>query len=138
MKRLILLFALLALSSVVNATDVTLTWNWPTTYCADAQGNVEPLALSDISSAEVYIATQTIPRVPGDCGGESDVPPSGAIIQQVTTPDTSVTVQLPCGRAYHFVIRLQDVNGTWSNFSTEAIRVVDCGRPGVPIIISLS
>lgn len=138
MKRLIVLFALLALSSVVNATDVTLTWSWPTTYCADASGNVEPLPLTDISAAEIYIALTSIPRVPGDCGAESDVPPSGAIIQQVTTPDTTVTVQLPCGATYHFVMRLQDVNGTWSNFSTESERIVDCGRPGVPIIISLS
>ena len=138
MLRLTALLTLLCLSNVAFGADVTLTWEWPDAYCADAQGNIEPLALTDIAAAEIYIATAAIPRVPGDCGAESDVPPSGAVIQQVTTPDTSVTVQLVCGATYHFVMRLQDVNGEWSNFSTEAERIVDCGRPGVPIIISLS
>lgn len=120
------------------AAEVTLTWSYPDSYCPDASGNVEPLPLSDIAAAEIYIATQPIPRVPGACGTEADVPPSGAVIQQVTTPDTSVTVDLQCGATYHFVMRIQDVNGQWSNFSTEAERIVDCGRPGIPIIISLS
>lgn len=128
----------LSWSHSASATDVTLTWAWPDSYCADDQGNVEPLPLTDIAAAEIYIATATIPRVPGDCGPESDTPPSGAVIQQVTTPDTSVTVDLQCGATYHFVMRIQDINGLWSNFSTEAVRIVDCGRPGIPIIISLS
>jgi hypothetical protein len=138
MLRVATLLALLLLGSVANATDVTLTWEWPDAYCADAQGNVEPLPLADISAAEIYIATAPIPRVPGDCGSESDTPPSGSIIQQVTTPDTSVTIDLQCGETYFFVMRVQDTNSSWSNFSTEAQRIVDCGRPGVPIIISLS
>lgn len=122
-----------------SAADVTLTWQWPDSYCpAEGQTIGDPLPLEDIAAAEIYIATQTIPRVPGQCGPESDVPPSGAIIQQVTTPDTSVVIDLECGSTYHFVMRLQDVNGQWSNFSAEAVRVLDCGRPGVPIIISLS
>jgi hypothetical protein len=135
-----LLASVIALSwshSALSA-DVTLTWEWPDSYCADADGNIAPLSLSDIAAAEIYIATAPIPRVPGDCGAESDVPPSGAIIQQVTTPDTTVTVDLVCGATYHFVMRLQDIHNAWSNFSTEAVRIVDCGRPGVPIIISLS
>ncbi len=138
MLRAAALVALLLLSGLANAADVTLTWQWPDSYCADDQGNVNPLPLADIASAEIYIANNTIPRVPGDCGPESDVPPSGAIIQQVTTPDTTVTVDLQCGATYYFVMRLQDVNGAWSNFSAEATRIIDCGRPGIPIIISLS
>lgn len=141
MKRLltalILIATLLPLSAL--AADVTLTWSWPDSYCpASGQTIGDPLDISDIASAEIYIATAPIPRVPGACGPESDVPPSGAIIQQVTTPDTSVTVDLVCGSTYYFVMRLKDVNDQWSNFSGEAMRVVDCGRPGIPIIISLS
>ena len=122
-----------------SAADVTLTWAWPDSYCAQPGQTVgDALALSDIAAAEIYIATSTIPRVPGACGAESDTPPSGAVIQQVTTPDTTVTVDLMCGATYFFVMRLQDTNGEWSNFSGEAERIVDCGRPDVPIIISLS
>jgi hypothetical protein len=133
------LLALLCLfPALAFATDVTLTWEWPDSYCPDASGNVEPLPLTDIAAGEIYIATSTIPRVPGACGTQQDTPPSGAVIQQVTTSETSVTVDLQCGETYYFVMRLQDVNGTWSNFSAEAMRIVDCGRPGIPIIISLS
>ncbi len=122
-----------------SAADVTLTWSWPDSYCPQPGQTVgDPLPLEDIAAAEIYIATAPIPRVPGACGAESDTPPSGAIIQQVTTPDTSVVIDLQCGATYHFVMRLQDVNGEWSNFSAEAERTLDCGRPGVPIIISLS
>lgn len=138
MKRLVLVLSLLIASFAAHATDVTLTWDWPDSYCADDQGNISPLSLSDIAAAEIYIANNTIPRVPGACGPESDTPPSGAIIQQVTTPDTTVTVDLQCGATYFFVMRLQDTNGAWSNFSAEAMRIVDCGRPDIPIIISLS
>lgn len=121
-----------------SAADVTLSWEWPDSYCPDDQGNVEPLTLSDIAAAEIYIATVPIPRVPASCDSAQDVPPSGAVIQQVSTPDTSVTIDLDCGPRYYFVMRLQDVNGTWSNFSAEAERLVECGRPDIPIIISLS
>ena len=138
MKKLFVLLFLLLASPVAYAADVTLTWSWPDTYCADANGVEEPLPLSDITAAEVYIALATIPRVPGTCGTQTDTPPSGAIIQQITTPDTSVSITLPCGNTYFFVMRVQDVNGLWSNFSTEATRILECGRPGVPIIISLS
>jgi hypothetical protein len=139
MKKLIVVFALLVLSGVANAADVTLTWAWPTEYCPQPGQTVgDTLDLTDIAAAEIYVATAPIPRVPGDCGTETDTPPSGAIIQQVTTPDTSVSMVLPCGPTYFFVMRVQDTNGEWSNFSTEAQRIVDCGRPGVPIIISLS
>ena len=139
MKKLIAVFALLVLSGVASAADVTLTWAWPTEYCPQPGQTVgDPLNINDIAAAEIYVATAPIPKVPGDCGSETDTPPSGAIIQQVTTPDTSVNIDLMCGATYHFVMRVQDVNGEWSNFSTEAMRIVDCGRPGVPIIISLS
>lgn len=136
MRYLLILLCFIPLFA--QAADVTLTWSWPDSYCADPQGNVEELPLTSIAAAEIYIATSSIPRVPGACGVEGDVPPSGAIIQQVTTPDTSVTIDLQCGSTYFFVMRLQDINGLWSNFSGEAMRIVDCSRPGVPIIISLS
>lgn len=125
--------ALLLVTAPAFAADVTLTWNWPTQYC-----DGEALPLTDISAAEIYIAEAPIPRVPSACNGEADVPPSGAIIQQVTTPDTSVTIELPCGKTYYFVMRNQVTSGEWSNFSTEAMRTLECARPGVPIIISLT
>ena len=138
MKRL--LFALLLfLPFTAQAADVTLTWQWPTSYCpepGETQG--DPLPIADITAAEIYIAESPIPRVPSSCDvNEEDVPPSGAIIQQVVTPDTSVTIDLECGKTYYFVMRNQ-AKGKWSNFSAEAMRVLDCTRPGIPIIISLS
>lgn len=129
------LAVLLMASPPANATEVTLTWDWPETYC-----NGDALPIGDIAAAEIYISEDPIPRVPSACDpAEVDVPPSGAIIQSITTPDTSVTVDLACGKQYHFVMRMQAANGEWSNFSAEAMRdLTDCGRPGVPIIISLS
>lgn len=124
------------LSVPAFAADVTLSWQWPTQYC-----NGDNLPLTDIVAAEIYIATSPIPRVPSSCDeNEQDVPPSGAVIQQVTTPDTTVAITLDCGSEYHFVMRVQAANGEWSNFSAEAMRDLtdECGRPGIPIIISLS
>ena len=123
-----------------SADEVTLSWQWPTEYCAKPGQTIgDPLPLTDIMAAEIYIAEAPIPRVPSSCdSNEVDVPPSGAIIQQVVTPDTTVNIDLPCGPTYHFVMRVQATNGEWSNFSAEAQRVLDCGRPNVPIIISLS
>lgn len=122
-----------------HADTVTLTWDWPTTYCPTSGQTIgDAFELTDIQAAEIYISETAIPRVPGSCGPESDVPPSGAVIAQVNTPDTTVSVDLVCGATYHFVIRVQATNDEWSNFSAEAERIVDCGRPDVPIIISLS
>ena len=138
MKRMILTVLALALTLLstvsAQATDVTLTWQWPGSYC-----NSDPLPLADIQAAEIYISQAPIPRVPSSCDpGQVDVPPSGAIIQTVTTPNTSVVIDLECGAQYFFVMRVQ-ANGSWSNFSVEAMRDLDdCGRPGIPIIISLS
>lgn len=115
------------------AADVTLTWQWPIQYC-----DGDELPLTDVTAAEIYVSENPIPRVAGACGTEQDVPPSGAIIQQVTTPDTSVTIDLTCGRTYYFVMRLQVTSGEWSNFSGEAMRNLECARPDIPIIISLS
>jgi hypothetical protein len=126
------LLALLWLSAPAYAAEVTLTWQYPTQYC-----DGEALPIESIQKMEIYISETEIPRVPGPCGTEQDVPPSGAIIQQVVTPETSVTVELTCGKTYYFVGRIQASN-LWSNFSAEAMRIVDCSRPGVPIIISLT
>lgn len=130
---LLCLFPLLA-----NAADVTLEWQWPTEYCpANGQTIGDPLPIEDIQSAEIYISETTIPRQPGTCTADPDVPPNGAIIQAVSTPETSVTIDLACGKTYFFVMRVQ-ANGQWSNFSAEATRILECGRPNVPIIIRLT
>jgi len=132
-----LLALLLFCPLLASAANVTLTWEWPTEYCAVAPDPAEPLPLGDIQQAEIYISQTPIPRVPGACGPESDTPPPSAIIANVSTPNTTVDIDLACGATYHFVMRVQ-ANGAWSNFSAEAMRVVDCGRPDIPIIISLS
>lgn len=137
MRYLALLLCLIPLYA--NAAEVTLEWNWPTEYCPTAGQTIgDPLPLTDIVAAEIYVSETTIPRVPGSCGAESDVPPNGAIIQQVSTPDTTVTMDLECGKQYHFVMRVQVATGEWSNFSAEAMRDLECGRPNVPIIIRLT
>lgn len=137
MRYLAILLCLFALPAA--ADNVTLTWQWPDSYCPAAGQTVgDAFDVADIQAAEIYISETPIPRVPGSCGPESDVPPSGAVIAQVNTPDTEVTVDLTCGATYHFVIRVQATNNEWSNFSAEAQRTIDCGRPEVPIIISLS
>ena len=133
MKRLLLLIPLLLMSMAAHATDVTMQWTWPTTYC-DGQ----PLPAADLQQAEIYVSTSTIPRVATSCGsGDVDVPPSGAIIASVPTSDTSTVIDLTCGQTYYFVIRVQ-ASGAWSNFSGEATKVVGCGRPDVPITVTLS
>ena len=105
---------------------------WPPEYC-----NSEPLPITDISAAEIYISDITIPRVPGSCTGGVDVPPPSAIIATVSTPDTTLLVDLTCGKTYFFVMRIQ-AGGQWSNFAAEAMMDLLCGRPNIPIIIRLT
>lgn len=133
MLSTILIISLLLLSGVTSASDVTLQWQYPVQYC-----NGDALPLTDIMTAEIYISESTIPRVPTNCGTEADVPPVGTIIQQVTTPDTSVIIDLPCGEQYFFVMRIQVLTAEWSNFSGETTHDLECGRPGIPIIISIT
>lgn len=115
-----------------SGAEVTLEWSWPTEYC-----NNDLLPITDISSAEIYISDATIPREPDSCSGAADVPPASAIIATVSTPDTTLTLDLPCGKDYFFVMRVQ-AQGAWSNFSTEATKDLLCGRPNVPIIIRIT
>ncbi len=115
-----------------SATDVTIEWSWPTQYC-----NNDLLPITDISSAEIYISDATIPRVPDSCTGGADVPPPTAIIATVSTPDTTLSIDLPCGKEYFFVMRVQ-ASGAWSNFAAEATKDLLCGRPNVPIIIRIT
>ncbi|KPL28069.1 MAG: hypothetical protein AMJ72_05350 [Acidithiobacillales bacterium SM1_46] len=136
MRYLITLLALVPLFA--HAAPVTLEWDWPTEYCpANGQQVGDPLDIADIQSAEIYISEQTIPRQPGTCTADPDVPPTSAIIQTVSTPDTTVTIDLQCGKTYFFVMRVQ-AQGQWSNFSAEATRILDCARPNVPVIIRLT
>jgi len=131
-----LLTAVLTLCMVsipASATEVTMSWDWPTQYC-----DGELLPASDLQQAEIYISTSTIPRVATSCdAGDVDVPPAGAIIANVPTSDTSTTIDLQCGQMYYFVIRVQ-AGGAWSNFSGEATRDIGCGRPNVPITVILT
>jgi len=115
-----------------SATDVTIEWSWPTQYC-----NNDLLPITDIAAAEIYISDATIPRVPDACTGGADVPPPTAIIATVSTPDTTLSIDLPCGKEYFFVMRVQ-ANGAWSNFAPEATKDLICGRPNVPIIIRIT
>jgi hypothetical protein len=130
MRYLLALFFFIPL--LACATPVTIEWSYPTNYC-----NNDVLPIADISSAEIYISDATIPRVPDSCTGASDVPPPTAIIATVTTPDTTVTLDLPCGKEYFFVMRVQ-ANGAWSNFAAEATKDLICGRPNIPIIIRIT
>jgi hypothetical protein len=114
------------------AAPVTIEWSWPTEYC-----NNDLLPIADISSAEIYISDVTIPREPASCTGATDVPPPSAIIATVSTPDTTLMVDLPCGKPYFFVMRVQ-AQGSWSNFSVEATHDLVCGRPNIPIIIRIT
>jgi hypothetical protein len=115
-----------------SAADVTIEWTWPTEYC-----NNDLLPIADIASAEIYISDVTIPREPASCTGGEDVPPPSAIIATVSTPDTTLMVDLPCGKPYFFVMRVQ-AQGAWSNFSVEATHDLICGRPNIPIIIRIT
>ncbi len=115
-----------------SAAEVTIEWSYPTEYC-----NNDLLPITDISAAEIYISDVTIPRVPLSCNGASDVPPPSAIIATVSTPDTTLIVDLACGQTYFFVMRIQ-ANGQWSNFAAEATKDLLCGRPNIPIIIRLT
>ncbi len=115
-----------------DAAEVTLEWTWPTDYC-----NSDLLPIGDISSAEIYISDATIPREPDSCSGAADVPPASAIIATVSTPDTTLSLDLPCGKNYFFVMRVQ-AKGEWSNFSPEATHDLLCGRPNIPIIIRIT
>lgn len=114
------------------AAPVTIEWTYPTEYC-----NADLLPIGDISSAEIYISDATIPREPASCSGATDVPPPSAIIATVSTPDTTLEVNLPCGKNYFFVMRVQ-AQGAWSNFSVEATHDLVCGRPNIPIIIRIT
>lgn len=136
MKRFITLalLALFLVPSFAAAETVTVEWSWPTQYC-----NNEALPLSDLQQAEIYISEATIPRVTTACdAGDVDVPPAGAIIASVPTSNTTIDIDLTCGRTYFFVMRVQVVSGEWSNFSGEATRDLDCGRPDIPIIVRLT
>jgi hypothetical protein len=115
-----------------SATTVTIEWSWPTQYC-----NNDLLPITDIAAAEIYISDVTIPRVPDACTGGEDVPPPTAIIATVSTPNTTLDIDLPCGKEYFFVMRVQ-ANGAWSNFAPEATKDLICGRPNVPIIIRIT
>ena len=115
-----------------SAAEVTIEWAWPTEYC-----NNDLLPITDISAAEIYISDVTIPRVPLSCNGAADVPPPSAIIATVSTPDTTLIVDLACGQTYFFVMRIQAL-GQWSNFAAEAMTDLSCGRPNIPIIIRLT
>jgi len=114
------------------AAPVTIEWTWPTEYC-----NNDLLPIGDISSAEIYISDATIPREPDSCSGASDVPPASAIIATVSTPDTTLSLDLPCGKMYFFVMRVQ-ASGAWSNFAAEVTHDLVCGRPNIPIIIRIT
>ena len=136
-RRLFILFALLfaaLFGSAANATEVNMSWSWPTQYC-----DGEPLPATDLQSAEIYVSDAPIPRVPSACNtGDVDTPPSGAIIANVPVSDTSTSIDLQCGKTYHFVIRVQVASGAWSNFSGEATKDLVCGRPNVPVIVILT
>jgi len=138
MNKVIALLAvvlLTLLSSAALAENVTVSWEWPTTYC-----DGEVLPLTDLRAAEIYVSEASIPRVVSNCDpdGPRDVPPAGAIIANVPVSDTSMTIDLQCDTTYYFVIRAQALNGEWSNFSGEASRVLDCARPDVPITVILT
>ena len=122
-----------------NATDVTLEWSWPDVYCPQGTQTVgDPLPLTDILGAEVYISEATIVSNGQSCSDLTDTPPSGAIISTVSTPNTTLVVDLQCGKTYFFRMRVQALNMAWSNLSGETTKAVDCSRPNVPIVIRIT
>lgn len=131
---IVLLAITLMYASDATAETVTVEWSWPTQYC-----NSEPLPVTDLQQAEIYISEATIPRVATACdAADVDVPPAGAIIAAVPTSDTTIDIDLTCGKTYFFVMRIQVASGVWSNFSGETTRDLDCGRPNIPIIVRLT
>ena len=108
------MFALMVAAVPASAAEVTMEWDWPTQYCGG-----EALPLSDLQQAEIYVSETTIPRVPTSCvAGDTDTPPPSAIVATVPTSDTTINIDLTCGKTYFFVMRVQ-AGGEWSNFSGE-------------------
>lgn len=141
MKRLLcsalLLFAICipSLAPAAEPAAVTIEWQWPTLNCDGSS-----IAVEEIDQAEVYIDDAPIPsasEADGDpCSSPVDVPPELAQVQSVTTPETSVTVDLPRGATYFIRMRVQ-VNGVWSNLSAQAEREVGFSQPQIPIIVHI-
>jgi len=127
--RYLFLIALLV-SGTANAVQATLEWQLQAIDCAG-----DTVSLSDYTTMEIYISSQDIPASGGPCSDIQDQPPTGVIPQIVMPLDNEVTVDLPGGFTYFARMRVQHIDGRWSNFSDQSTLVIPSGHVSPPILL---
>lgn len=138
MKRILLIPALLIISSLGLARIATTEYDLAPTDCEGA-----PVSLSEYVTIEAYIDTQPIPVQAtdpcqvGPTGTAVDVPPAGATVVEGTFGTNTVSFDLASGD-YWIRMRVQDDNGDWSNFSNQLTITVPPGIKRAPILIRIA
>ena len=116
MKHLLLLITLLSFNAF--AADAALTWVAPVE-------RIDNTALSEteIGSFKVYYGTAT--------GDYKDVVSVNRVDANSATP-LNLTLTLPTGFTYYFVVTTVDLDGRESVYSTEVSIPLDHANPGAP------
>jgi len=134
MKKLFILLICL-FPIVACAKPQTLSWSWPTTSC-----DGEALAMADWNRAELAYDVNPMP-MPSDsgdgCASVDPDAPAAATVVPITTPVTSVELNLMPGMTYYARIRVCYYGPTvCSSWSSQHQFVVPYGKPNKAIWIN--